>query len=318
MNTEPWTISPEKQEDGQNSQTKAIEMLEIAYRDGKHEFDWIHLSVDKKTIDYHVSLTRIEINDEIFLHTIWRDISDKKKAEEELKNQIMEKNRYFSILAHDLSSMIGGNVSVIDFITNSSALPIEQIDSMNSIIYKNSIAAYKLLQDLITWGRAVQGKILLEPELIIPNESISRVLEILNVKAEEKNIAIKVDCSKKIQLNIDPNMMNTILRNIFTNAIKYSYADSVINTKVWQYENKINIEIADYGVGMTQEKADRMFVFEQIESTPGTEGETGHGLGLQIVKEYVTMNSGTIKAISALGEGTTIIISFPVKSEKTI
>ncbi len=131
----------------------------------------------------------------------------------------------------------------------------------------------------------------------------------------KKNIVIEVQCDLNERVYADESLLNTILRNLLTNAIKFSYANSKIQVTAIESEEFIEISITDFGVGIEENSIDKIFRIDSKFSKPGTEKEKGTGLGLILCKEFIDMHNGFIQVKSELNKGSTFTISFPKKKD---
>jgi signal transduction histidine kinase len=311
-------LSPEIQPDGRKSKEKAIEMIEIANNTGYHEFDWVHSDSLGKHTWFRVSLNKVTLKGEILLYTIWRDISPEillKKSEDKLKKMNKEKDMFISILAHDLKNSIGGSVSLFKLL-ESKDKDWEKRDLFISELGSNSKASYNLLQDLIKWGKATLGKESFLPKELNICEIFKKVKYLYATQILQKNISLEMRCNKNLITWADSNMLDTILRNLVSNAIKYTHKNGIISVEAVVTEKETITGVMDTGVGMPKEKADNLFNFNDLRSEPGTEGEKGNGFGLQIVKEYITIHGGKTHVKSKLGKGTTIFFTLPNKKSE--
>ncbi len=255
--------------------------------------------------------------------SITKDITEQKNAEKtiltqnrELEKNSIEKNKFFNIIAHDLRSpfnaLIGfSNILLKNYDRYNDAKKTDHIEKIHSTA-KN---AYQLTENLLTWARAQSNKITMKPEptdmFYIVQETILHTIS----QAENKNISIKNQIKKNTFVLVDNNSIQTVLRNLLTNAIKFSYRNGQI--KIYEKtDNKNRIDlveicIEDYGVGMSPETVDTLFKLDKTTSTAGTEKETGSGLGLIICKEFIEKNNGAITVSSIKEEKTQFCISLP-------
>jgi PAS domain S-box-containing protein len=315
LKKKPWELSPVLQPDGRRSKEKAIEMIETALNNGHHEYDWVHSDSLGKCTWFHVSLFKVIIKGDTLLYTIWRDISAEnslKKSEAKLKKTNKEKDKFISILAHDLKNSIGGSVSLFKLLESKDTI-WEKRDLFITEIGKNIKASNNLLQDLIKWGKATLGKESFGPKELNICEVFKKVQNLYNSQLLQKKIIFKNRCNKYLITWADPDMLDTILRNLVSNAIKYSNKNGTIRIEAVATGKETIIGIIDTGVGMPKEKADNLFNFANMQSELGTEGEKGNGFGLQIAKEYITIHGGKTHVKSKLEEGTTIFFTLPDK-----
>ena len=237
------------------------------------------------------------------------------KEQLELKKVNKEKDRFFSIIAHDLKNPVGAllNTAEIfaDFYQKMSVEEIEKnIKSMKNIAYHT----YKLLENLLEWAKSTKGEIVYTP---IKTDIIGLIQECVNplkIQAMTKNININIpDIFEERNVICDLNMTNTIIRNLVSNAIKFSHNNSSIEINISNHydNNYVRIDIKDSGVGIPPETINKLFRIDEKITTKGTNQETGTGLGLILCKEFVDKHNCEIWVESEPGKGTTF--SFTMK-----
>jgi signal transduction histidine kinase len=168
-----------------------------------------------------------------------------------------------------------------------------------------------LIDQMLNWNRLERGMFPLNAETINMNDLLSEICKQLKTEAAIKNINIIAEIPENIQLQADPRMIQSVLRNICHNAIKFSYPDQEITVKVVRDADYIKINIEDRGVGMTPETVQNLFQLDSSKSETGTSGEKGTGLGLLIVNEFVKLHRGTIHVESEPGKGSVFVVSLP-------
>jgi signal transduction histidine kinase len=230
----------------------------------------------------------------------------------ELKEVINIKDKFFSIIAHDLRNPF---VAILGY----SEMLIENIKTNNQeamnkgikIIAESSNQAYTLLENLLTWARAQTGRIEFKKETFDLKKCIDECVGIVVSQASKKNIIIVKDLEANCSVSADRNMINTVLRNLLVNAIKYSHHNSKIIVAANIISSQLHISVYDYGVGISKEKIDKLFRIDTKISTPGTENEKGSGLGLILCKEFIEKHNGKIWVESEVGKGSGFHILIP-------
>jgi signal transduction histidine kinase len=237
---------------------------------------------------------------------------------EKLQELNATKNRFFSIIAHDLKSPFN---AMIGF----SELLISQFDELDISTQKNYISilsqsiqnAYRLLENLLTWARSQMGNISFKPEEENINLLTNEAIKTLSQLAKNKTISL----SNKIPVDlfgfVDRNMFTTIIRNLISNAIKFTPKGGVIevNSQLVNNKNKekyVEISIKDNGIGIAPEIQSKLFNSTESHSTQGTEKEKGTGLGLIICKEFVEKHGGKIWVESEKGKGSKFVFTLPM------
>ena len=174
------------------------------------------------------------------------------------------------------------------------------------LINVSSQTAYNLLENLLQWAGTQTDKIKIEPENFDLSEIANTVIDLHCVIARKKSVKIRNKVAANTLVHADKNMINTVLRNLISNAIKFSNPDSEINITVNHKNQAVEVNVTDEGVGMNHENLGKLFRIDTYYSTSGTMGECGTGLGLIICKEFIEKNNGRIRATSVEGGGTTM------------
>ena len=228
------------------------------------------------------------------------------------------KDKFFSIISHDLrgpvSSLFGVGGLIRHFVKekNNDQL-LEMADHMETSVERLS----NLLDNLLNWAMQQQGHFPNVPEKVDVTGMIEEIIGMFSNMANGKHIAITTHVSDTIFLWVDRNSVHTILRNLINNAIKFTSDGGKIDVNAAIDEDMVEIRVSDTGVGIPQSKLNKLFNLNGEGGTYGTSGEKGLGLGLQLVKEFMEMNNGTISAESEENAGTTFIVRLPLfdKSE---
>jgi len=281
----------------------------------------------KKSGEYYyeeatIAPVKNDKNDIVNFIAIKNDISLRKVAEnkirvqnEELKELNTTKDKFFSIIAHDLRSPFNTILGFSEYLVNN----IDECDKDEIKIYINDIRVsanktYKLLENLLEWSRINRG--LVKPYLQNYNlKIIALEMELFNGEnAKAKSITIQNNIKDDLYIYCDIEMTRTVLRNLISNAIKFTNNDGVVSIDAIQKQNSIEIQIKDSGVGIPPEKIPYLFSIEKNISTNGTANETGTGLGLLLCKELVDSQGGKIWVESVEGEGSTFFfnLSLPI------
>ena len=240
-------------------------------------------------------------------------LREKKQLEEtlalqniELKHLNATKDKFFSIIGHDLKSPFNAIVGY-------SNLLVEQvrendrdgIEEYAEIILKSSQRAMDLLTNLMDWARSQTGRIAFKPENLDICALIGDVVALLSDTARQKGIVLSRKLDPDIFVYADRAMMATVLRNLMSNAIKFTYPGGVIVVSAESNQDNLTVSVADSGIGLSKKRIDQLFRIEESYSTSGTNKETGTGLGLILCKEFVEKHGGRIWAESIEGKGST-------------
>jgi len=251
---------------------------------------------------------------------LWNIISRKQMIHslEEAHREAVESNkikdRFFSIIAHDLSNPVSNIRILSDHLSNvvfEASPDMEIMRELSGILSKSVITAQDLLKNLLTWSRAQREALEYQPNYEVVKEPVKMAIAACSPIAEGKNIRIKSHWMEEDTVYADSNMLQTILRNILMNAIKFTDVGGEISLNVISVNDEISFRIQDNGIGMSEEKVQSLFNIEDMKSTRGTNAEKGTGLGLLLCKEFVDCHGGSIKAESSPGKGSVFTITLP-------
>lgn len=236
-----------------------------------------------------------------------------KENEAHLKELNITKDKFFSIIAHDLKSPFNSIVGLSDLLVKE-AKGFDKVEQISKIIQKSSHQAMDLLANLLEWARSQSGKIDFSPEFFEVNAVINHEIENLKSQAKQKHISINNTVPTQTIVYADRNMLASIIRNLISNAIKYSFADSKVDI-IYHLKNSNSIfTVKDYGTGIEPSILNHLFDIDKNNTTPGTNYEHGTGLGLILCKEFIEKHGGTIHAESIYKEGSEFTFSLPQHS----
>jgi signal transduction histidine kinase len=234
-----------------------------------------------------------------------------KLTNDQLKILNATKDKFFSIIAHDLRNPFN-NILGFTEILNNGEIKINEEEKKEIIeqLYLSATSTYNLLENLLEWSRTQSNKIIFKPQLVDINNICLEVID--NLNSNSKNILIQYLPTGKNEIMIDVNMFKTILRNLISNAIKFSHNYSSVTVKTEKNSENITLTVSDNGIGIKNEYLDKIFDFTQKFSSLGTAQEKGSGLGLILCKEFVEKHGGHIWVESELGKGSDFKFSIPI------
>lgn len=269
---------------------------------------------DGNLIYASISVDLIKIEEEDFILSTIEDIREQKLLLDELKLNAEElssinatKDKLFSIIAHDLRGPFANIINLSEILMSQvREKDYAEIDDYANMIQNSTQKVAGLLTNLLEWSRLKTGKISFIPAPHKLADILGDTLDLLGAQAAQKEISITNVVDRNLIVNIDKNMFSTIIRNLVSNAIKFTNKGGNINIKIDYKDQLLRCSIKDDGVGMDQHKLDKLFRIEEKVSTPGTNNEQGTGLGLILCKEFVDLHHGEINATSELGKGTNI------------
>ncbi|PKP30591.1 MAG: hypothetical protein CVU00_13470 [Bacteroidetes bacterium HGW-Bacteroidetes-17] len=235
----------------------------------------------------------------------------------ELRALNATKDKFFSIIAHDLknpfNALLGFSTLLLDDYENfTDSDRIDLIQTMNDA----SNNAYKLLQNLLEWSRSQTGSIQWEPGAIPLHEIITNTIDLLSNGASVKEISINAIILPNIVVWADANMATAVIRNLISNALKYTPKGGEIRIYLKKSEKEVEITIEDNGVGINDADKEKLFRIDVNHSTSGTNNEQGTGLGLILCKEFVEKNGGKIWVESIEGKGSKFKFTLPIYKEE--
>lgn len=236
------------------------------------------------------------------------------KQRDALQKANATKDKFFSIVAHDLKNPFNTLFNHTRILLRD----YENIskDSMYSLlknIYQSTKSTYNLLQNLLEWSRTQTGRIEWKPEVFIIEQAIKENIALVESTADQKKIALKLQSEENHAVYADKNMINTVLRNLITNAVKFTHpgGEVVIIVKAIETQHKkwVEVNVSDDGIGISSENLKKLFRLDHNKNVLGTSNERGTGLGLIISKEFVERNGGTIQVLSKEKKGSSFIFT---------
>ena len=253
---------------------------------------------------------------------IGHDITEHKEMEEKLQivyeelNELNKtKDKFFSIIAHDLKSPFQGLMGFTEIlVAEYNNLPEEEKKMIVRNIDELSHSTYNLLDNLLEWSRIQRGKIKFNPSTLNLKEALKPTLSLLRQTAQNKKIHLECNMDESIKIDADINILSTIMRNLVSNSIKFTMHNGKIIVSSRDIDDFIEISVADTGVGIEKENLQNLFRIDKSVSTKGTANEGGTGLGLILCKEMIEMHGGSINVESEPGIGT--VFSFTLKKKQ--
>jgi len=283
--------------------------------------DQFQITCKDEIIKWAESVTRYQLakDGSIEIYGVTRDITRRKQVEAEiqLKNEDLqrinaEKDKFFSIIAHDLRGPFSAFFGLTELMAEGFST-MEQLDIQNLASHMRNSAGnlFSLLENLLMWSRLQRGLDILVPESHILMPKISEILILVIESANKKEIKVNFDIPEDMVVFADSNMLDVIIRNLVSNAVKFTPIGGSITIKAEQYSNNtILISIKDTGIGMSKTMIDNLFRLDVNTSRRGTEGELSTGLGLILCKDFVEKHGGVLRVESEEGKGSTFLVLF--------
>ncbi len=234
------------------------------------------------------------------------------ESEARLRDLNATKDKFFSIIAHDLKSPFNGILGFSDILVSQiKEKDFDGVEEFGEIIHQSSQRAMDLLTNLIEWSRAESGRMDFNPEFVDLTTLVNGIFELSNVSAIHKSIRLEKEIPKHISVFLDKRMIGSVIRNLISNAIKFTHPEGKVIFRAEQAEHELVISVSDNGVGITDKNLARLFRIDESYSVPGTQNEKGTGLGLILCKEFVEKHGGKIWVESKPGQGSTFYFTIP-------
>jgi signal transduction histidine kinase len=253
------------------------------------------------------NLTRIKQSQQISRHN---------KA---LSESNAEKDKFFTIIAHDLRSPFNSVLGFSDLLVHQvHEQNYEGIDKYAEYIQQSSRSAMELLSNLMEWSKAHTGRLDFKPELFEIRTLINEIEILFNGTMIQKNIRFEKEMPSDTVIYADMNMIRTLLRNLVSNAIKFSHMDGIVTLSIEKGLDYFTVSVSDNGIGIPQNAMEKLFRLDENVSTLGTQKEKGTGLGLILCKELVEKHAGKIWCESEFGKGSTFYVTLACCKDRSL
>ena len=235
------------------------------------------------------------------------------RKSEELRQAIQTKDKFFSIISHDLKSPFQGFIGLTQMMAEGNIdFSKSEITEYGKALYDTASTVYKLLENLLEWAKMQKDEMEFTPKNFSISEAAGQITEAFNQRASQKGILIIDNFPKILNAYGDEKMINSVLRNLLSNAVKFTNRHGKVTINAYETEDSmIQISVEDNGIGMSSDNINNLFRLDKKVSSPGTEGEPSSGLGLLLCKEFVERNSGKIWVNSTYGKGTAFYFTLP-------
>mgnify|MGYP001627420224 CR=1 FL=1 len=290
--------------------TKTSGKLEYQCRKKDGSYEWV------ETIGNFIFGKEGEISELVF---VTRIITDRKTNEEALKRsaELLEasnttKDMLFSIIAHDLRSPFMSLLGLSEIIADRSyELNIDQLREMGQSMNDTAKMSFDLLEDLLDWSRVQRGIITPKKEPIDVEIMLNGLKELTSDSLKKKRLSLEINCSGELKFYSDRHILQSILRNLISNAIKFSERDSSIGIEVTANQNNVLFVVADHGIGIPIEMMPKLFVIDDTKRRKGTDGERSTGLGLVVANDLINLLNGKLWAQPNGEKGTRFYCEIP-------
>jgi K+-sensing histidine kinase KdpD len=228
------------------------------------------------------------------------------ESERKLKEANTTKNKIFSLIAHDLKNSLGNYASMLAMTMEAKG---ERHQKLLNYLLNDSENMYELFRNLIDWSREQSSLIKVKLKKTSLEKSMEKALKLYRHSISDKSINIANEIEEDIFVCADKDLLETILRNLITNALKYTQKNGTVILQAKRKDGHIQISVSDTGIGMTEEQKSKIFKGKTVDSVNGTQNEVGTGLGLYLCQEFVKIQGGDICVESEPGKGSTFTFS---------
>lgn len=251
-----------------------------------------------RKLDENINLLNQEIEGRKQVEKTLMEITGK------LKEANLTKDKFFSIIAHDLKNPLGSFKNLAEMMLgNFDQMEDKEISEFLTVLLQSATNMYSLLENLLLWSRSQTGSIKVNFDTFNLFTIITSVYEVVVESAKNKKIELLVECEPEVNVFADVNMINTVIRNLVTNAIKFTPFAGKVIMKVENENDGYLVKIIDTGVGMSNDEVDNLFIIGAVKNKLGTNMESGTGLGLIICNEFISQNKSKLKIKSKEGVG---------------
>jgi signal transduction histidine kinase/Tfp pilus assembly protein PilF len=235
-----------------------------------------------------------------------------KESELSFKELNATKDKFFSIIGHDLRNPLNALLGFSELISGSSRdFTLEEIRKYNKIINDSARNIHQLIENLLEWSRSQSGNIDFSPKRHNLLPIVNDIQDISSIQLKKKNITIHNYIPDDLIVFADKNLLSTIIRNLINNAIKFTPPNGYISLSAERSNGQVSISVSDTGIGMTRDQLNNLFRLDNHRTKIGTSQETGTGLGLILCKEFVEIHKGSIHVESEPDKGSTFKFSLP-------
>ena len=242
-----------------------------------------------------------------------QDITEQKKATEDLQRALDDRKKFFSILGHDLRGPMGAIVGLLEIVNEDfETMSSEEMKDIVGSVYESAENTQRLIHTLLDWSRVTEGR--MTPDRVqFPVHKLVRdsILDCRD-QADAKSMVLTQEVPLKLVVTGDYAMLNTALRNLISNAIKFSFPEASIEIKAQQGSKTIALSVVDHGKGMDAATRETLFNPSKVKKNVGTSGEKGTGLGLSLSNEFIKLHGGEVHVKSEIDKGSTFSILLPV------
>ena len=316
----PDALSPEFQPDGRKSTESALQKINDSLRTGKNSFEWVHQRFDGCYFTVEVSIASMVMGVKPALFIAWRDISNRKQAEKEIKSNHekllelnAEKDKFFSIIAHDLRGPFNGFLGLTNLMAEEGPdLKQDEIQRIARNIRDSATNLFGLLENLLEWARLQRGITPFEPASTLLMPLLAESMNPVTDSANKKEIEITYEIPGDLEIFADEFMLSSTIRNLASNAVKFTKKGGKVTIAAKTLPGySVEIAVRDTGIGMNSKMLDDLFRLDVQTNRRGTENEPSSGLGLIICKDFIEKHGGKLRVESKEGKGSVFYFTIP-------
>ncbi|MCE1164719.1 MAG: PAS domain S-box protein [Bacteroidetes bacterium] len=294
-------------------------LMNESVRNSKNQFCFKHRLASGEIREVEVITSPVEIGNKKLLFSIVYDITEKnvalrslEESEKKLKEVVAQKDKFFSIIAHDLKNPFNAIIGFSSILSEEiKKRNLDEIENFASLINQASERVLNLLLNLLKWSQSQTGRLEFIPEYLDMVHLLKEAVGLFEDSASHKSISLKTHLPAIAPLYADKEMIGTVIRNLISNAIKYTDPGGEIKITMEQEPHKLLISITDNGIGMDNETVEGLLRIDKSYSKPGTLNEQGTGLGLILCKEFIDKHRGKFIIESEKGKGSKFTIELP-------
>lgn len=296
---------------------------ELSLQSKQLEYEFSRAEREKKFNLLLTLMVVILMGSGLFIFFLFKRIQHSSDKIKEINRQVIEqnqqlkrlndtKNKFFSIIGHDLKAPLDTLTSFLGLLKNHlHKMSREEIVAVATDLEKSTKNLKSLLENLLTWAISQTNKLELIPEIIDLQELVKENFALLGKQATKKNIELALVSPGPVFCKADKNTINTTIRNLISNAIKFTYEHGKIEVQLSENKESVEVSVKDNGIGISPELLGKIFNIGTKHSTPGTNKEKGTGLGLILCKEFIQKNNGTLHVKSQVGVGSVFLFRLP-------
>jgi len=306
-----------------NEEDRNLYIAKLGQTGSCFDYEFEFRSKEKGILFGLLSGRMILLNGEPHIISIVRNITERKTREKEIVSQNIElkrindeKDKFFSIVAHDLKGPFSSFLGLTEIMAEEiPKLPISEVIKLAAKMRDSARNLFSLLNNLLEWSLVKQGIASFKPVKGVLSKEVNECIATFSEVGQKKNISINNLLSPEIEVYADQNMLHSLMRNLLSNGIKFTHEGGSITIDARNCSDQgCLIMVQDTGIGIASEMLPLLFKIDANTSRKGTNGELSSGLGLLLCKEYVNRHKGSIWVESTVGEGSTFFIKLPGES----